>query len=48
MEESGNFTNFVIYQGKVREKLPAIYLDVKLPKIKCLFSQLTISLIKAI
>ena len=44
----GNFTNFVIYQGKVREKFPAIYLNVKFPKIKCLFCHLIISLIKAI
>ena len=47
-EKSGYFTNFVIYQGKVREKCPAIYSDVKFPKIKCSFCQLTLSLIKAI
>ena len=29
------FTNFVIYQGKVREKCPAIYLYVKFPKNAC-------------
>ena len=48
MEKSRNFTIFVIYQGKVREKCPAIYLDMKFPKIKCLFCQLTFTLIKAI
>ena len=31
-EKSGNFNNVVIYQGKVREKFPAIDLDVKFPK----------------
>ena len=46
--KSGNFTNFVIYQRKVREKCPTIYLDVKFPKIKCSFCQLTLSLLKAI
>ena len=46
-EKSGNFSNFVISQGKVREKCPAIYLDVIFPKIKSLFCQLTISLIKS-
>ena len=46
--KSGNFTNFVIIREKIRKKCPAIYLVVKFPKIKCLFCQLIISLIKAI
>ena len=45
--KSGNFTNFVIYQGKVRKQFPAIYSDVKFPKMKCLFCQLALSLLKS-